>query len=64
MSEHKNERKAPDRRDYHRRWRAEHPEKVKAAQMRYWTKKAQANNQSAVEIRTAEENLSERREHA
>ena len=27
-------------RDYHRRWRAENREKVKAAQQRYWLKKA------------------------
>ncbi len=30
------------RREYMRRWRAEHPEAVKAAQVRYWAKKAEA----------------------
>ena len=28
------------RREYMRRWRAEHPESVRAAQARYWAKKA------------------------
>ncbi len=28
------------RREYMRRWRADHPEAVKAAQARYWAKKA------------------------
>ena len=30
------------RREYMRRWRAEHPESVKAAQVRYWAKKAES----------------------
>lgn len=29
------------RREYMRRWRADHPEAVKAAQERYWSKKAE-----------------------
>lgn len=35
------------RREYMRRWRSEHPESVKAAQMRFWAKKAaeMKNNQ-------------------
>ena len=28
------------RREYFRKWRAEHPESVKASQLRYWAKKA------------------------
>ena len=28
------------RREYMRRWRAEHPEQVRAAQKRYWDRKA------------------------
>ncbi len=28
------------RREYYRRWRAEHPEQVRAAQQRYWQRKA------------------------
>lgn len=35
------------RREYMRRWRAEHPEAVKAAQVRYWTKKAEEMKQAA-----------------
>ncbi|MBR3244185.1 MAG: hypothetical protein IKF90_16065 [Parasporobacterium sp.] len=34
-------------RDYHRKWRAEHPEQVIAAQARYWAKKAQEQNTAA-----------------
>ncbi len=46
MSDYLKERETQRKRDYHRKWRAEHPESVKAAQMRYWTKKAE-------EMRTA-----------
>lgn len=35
-------------RDYHRKWRSEHPEQVIAAQARYWAKKAQKSGQSAL----------------
>ena len=43
------------RREYMRRWRAEHPEAVKAAQVRYWAKKAEAlknetGNQDTINI--------------
>lgn len=29
------------RREYHREWRRTHPENVAAAQLRFWTRKAQ-----------------------
>lgn len=32
------------RREYHRKWRAEHPENVIAAQCRYWERKIQERN--------------------
>ena len=35
------------RREYHRKWRAEHPDKVRAAQMRYWVKKAEQAQRQA-----------------
>ena len=35
------QQKKREKREYHRRWRAEHPEQVAAAQLRYWNKKAQ-----------------------
>ncbi len=43
------------RREYMRKWRAEHPEAVKAAQVRYWAKKAEAlknetGNQDTINI--------------
>lgn len=41
MKEVLTEQEKQRRREYHRRWRAEHPEQVKAAQLRYWMKKAQ-----------------------
>lgn len=44
-----NEHDIQRKREYHRKWRAEHQESVKAAQMRYWTKKI-AETRSASEI--------------
>ena len=41
------------RREYSRKWRAENRDKVKAAQDRYWLKKATSgNNPDGVEIRS------------
>lgn len=37
------------RREYYRAWRAANPEKVKAAQMRYWERKAQREQEKAGE---------------
>lgn len=37
-------------REYHREWRAKHPESVKAAQMRYWTKKGAEMRQTVMEM--------------
>ena len=42
MSKDMNPEARAARREYMRRWRAEHPEAVKAAQVRYWAKKAEA----------------------
>ncbi len=33
------------RREYYRKWRHEHPESVRAAQVRFWTRKAQENQE-------------------
>jgi hypothetical protein len=35
------------RREYFRRWRQKNPEKVKAAQLRYWQRKAEAMREGA-----------------
>ena len=43
------------RREYMRRWRAEHPEAVKAAQVRYWARKAE-------EMKKATDNQDDREE--
>ena len=37
-----NDYRIQHKREYHRKWRAEHPESVRAAQVRYWTKKIEA----------------------
>ena len=41
MKEVLTEQEKQRRREYHRRWRAEHPENIRAAQMRYWTRQAE-----------------------
>lgn len=33
-----------DRREYYREWRRKNPERVRAAQERYWTKRVQTQN--------------------
>lgn len=45
--------KTQRKRDYHRKWRAEHQESVRAAQVRYWTKKAaeMAAQDKQIEVR-------------
>lgn len=40
MTDYVKERNILRKREYHREWRKKHPESVKAAQMRYWIKKA------------------------
>lgn len=40
-----NEKAIEARRAYKRKWAKEHPEKVKAAQERYWQKKAEQAEQ-------------------
>ena len=42
------------RRAYKREWNRRNPEKVKAAQERYWTRKAQAAQQTQAEQETQE----------
>ncbi len=48
----KNEKAAAARRAYQREWAKKNPDKVKAAQERYWAKKAE---QAAAEAKTATE---------
>ena len=62
MNDYLKEREKQRKREYHRKWRAEHPESVRAAQLRYWTKKAEELSKSAaipdeVEIRHAEKGV-------
>ena len=47
MSEYLKERERQRKREYHREWRKKHPESVKAAQMRYWAKKAKEMKEAA-----------------
>lgn len=49
MNDYLKERDRERKREYHREWRAKHPESVKAAQMRYWTKKAAEMRQTVME---------------
>lgn len=42
------------RRAYKREWNRKNPEKVRAAQERYWTRKAQAAQQTQTEQETQE----------
>ena len=49
MNDYIKEREIQRKREYHREWRKKHPESVKAAQMRYWTKKAAEMNECAAE---------------
>ena len=44
MNDYLKEREIQRKREYHRRWRAEHRDSVQAAQMRYWMKKAEEKN--------------------
>ena len=37
------------RRDYYKQWRKNNPEKVKAAQIRYWNKRALRTNSGTAE---------------
>ena len=41
MEDYLKQRERERKREYHRKWRAAHPESVRAAQIRYWNKKAQ-----------------------
>ena len=59
MSDYLRERRLEKKREYYKKWRAEHPESVKAAQDRYWMRKlAELSKTSAIpddaEIRSAE----------
>ena len=40
MNDYLKERDTQRKREYQRKWRAEHRDSVRAAQMRYWMKKA------------------------
>lgn len=48
MSEYVREQQLKKKREYYKRWRANNPDKVKASQAKYWTRKAEesrsANN--------------------
>ena len=60
MTDYAREKRLEKKREYYKKWRAEHPESVKAAQMRYWAKKAEemrnaAVNADNIERRSAEQ---------
>ncbi len=41
MSEYAREKQLQKKREYYRKWRAENPDKVRAANEKYWLKKAE-----------------------
>ena len=55
MSEISRDQKIQRKREYHREWRKNHPEAVKAAQLKYWTKKAEEMRQAAANQANTEE---------
>lgn len=60
MSDYVREQKLKRKREYYRKWRAEHPESVREANIRYWARKAAELNKTAAipgnaEIRREEE---------
>ena len=54
MTDYLKERETQRKREYHREWRKKHPESVKAAQVRYWTKKAAEMQQASSESNESE----------
>ena len=58
MTDYLKERETQRKREYHRKWRAEHRESVRAAQQRYWLKKAaeQAKQEQADSTSTPDAN--------
>lgn len=44
MNEYMEQRIKERKREYYRKWRAKNPEKVRAAQIRYWQKRAMEPN--------------------
>ncbi len=61
MSDYINERELERKREYHRKWRAEHRDSVAASQLRYWSKKAEEMRSSAEITAEAE---TEAKDHA
>ena len=60
MTDYAREKRLEKKREYYKKWRAEHPESVKAAQMRYWAKKAEemrnaSADENTIECRSTEE---------
>lgn len=59
MTDYAREKRLERKREYYRRWRAEHPESVRASQAKYWAKKAEearnAANTTDTERRSAEQ---------
>lgn len=54
MAEYSKEYEIQRKREYHKKWRSEHKDSVKAAQMRYWIKKAEEMQQRAKTSNTNE----------
>lgn len=48
MTEYARERHLQKKREYYRKWRAEHPESVKRSQAKYWARKAEETRQDNI----------------
>jgi len=48
MTEYARERHLQKKREYYRKWRAEHQESVKRSQAKYWNRKAEETRQDHI----------------
>ena len=48
MTDYARERYLAKKREYYRKWRAEHPESVKRSQAKYWSKQVEEKRQDQI----------------
>lgn len=54
MNDYVKDRQTQRKREYHRKWRAEHQDSVRASQMKYWSRKLAEMQQTAMITADAE----------
>ena len=52
MAEQMTDKEREARREYHRRWREANPDKVRAAQMRFWAKQIEKQKNTEQGVKT------------